>query len=88
MAKVLTDSEMFEIVSNAGNEIECADAYEYFLECLGDLIADHFGGIRGTVDGEDGQFTCAFTVDESVPDNGGVFAKYDTDVTWKDGKEQ
>jgi len=47
--KQLTDKEMIEIITRAPNEIECADAYRHFLEDLGNLIADHFGGERGHV---------------------------------------
>ncbi len=47
--KQLTDREMIEIIASAPDEIECADAYRHFLEDLGTLIADHFGGERGMV---------------------------------------
>ena len=47
--KQLTDREMIEIITRAPDEIECADAYRHFLEDLGTLIADHFGGERGLV---------------------------------------
>jgi len=90
MAKILTDKEMSEIVCSAvhGDEIDCADAYQHFLEELGNLIADHFGGERGGVSYDDDiGYTCAFRVNECVPDDGGVFKKYDTDIIWKDGVE-
>jgi hypothetical protein len=90
MAKILKDTEMIEIIRKAPDEIDCQDAYIHFLEDLGTLIADHFGGIRSTVDyteADDLSYTCAFHVNECVPTNGGVFKNYDKDVTWKDGEE-
>jgi len=94
MAKVLTDKEMGGIIYSATHEtdvIDCADAYTHFLEDLGDLITNHFGGERGTVehDFHDGLgWTCGFHVNECVPSDGGVFKDYDTDVTWEDGEEK
>jgi hypothetical protein len=30
---------------------------------------------------------CAFHINKNVPKNEGVFKNYDTDVSWKNGKE-
>lgn len=90
MAKILTDEEMADIIYRAvhNEEIDCDDAYQHFLEELGNLIADHFGGERGSVSHDDDVgYTCAFRINECVPDDGGVFKRYDTDVIWKDGVE-
>jgi hypothetical protein len=91
MAKILTASEMAEIVQRAatGDGIDCSDAYQHFLEDLGTLIADHFGGERGTVAPlpDSREWSCAFHINECVPDDGGVYKNYDADVTWKDGAE-
>ena len=93
MAKILPDKEMGQIVHDAthhGGVIGCADAYGHFLEDLGELLAAHFGGTRGSVDGPDSElgWTCGFRINECVPPDGGVFKDYDTDVEWKNGKEQ
>lgn len=61
--KQLTETEMVDIIARASKEIECADAYRHFLESLGDLICDHFGGNRGHVtspcdDGRRKMFVC------------------------------
>jgi hypothetical protein len=93
MAKILTDKEMAEIVHRAVHdegEVCDGDSYGHFLEDLGELIASHFGGERGEVSEEWGDglgWTCAFRINECVPDDGGVFSRYDTDVSWKDGAE-
>jgi hypothetical protein len=94
MAKILKDTEMADIIRRAVNddEIDCADAYSHFLEDLGDLISAHFGSDRGCVSGPDYPgdelgWTCGFHVNECVPDDGGVFARYDVDETWAHGKE-
>ena len=92
MAKILTDAEMIDIIKRAPDEIDCSDQYKHFLEDLGTLIAEHFGGDRSHVVSPEGipedlGWTCAFDVNECVPGDGGVFAKYDPDITWKDGEE-
>lgn len=94
MAKILTDKEMLDIVRRAiedKNEIEDAGTYEQFLEELGNLIALYFGGERGVVGipdhGGDLGWTCCFHINDSVPDDGGIFKDYDKDVTWQNGEE-
>ena len=93
MAKILTDEEMGRIIYNVTRDndaiIDCADAYERFLEDLGDLIANHFGGARGGVGRPnfDLGWTVAFEINDCVPADGGVFKDYDQGVTWKDGEE-
>lgn len=98
MAKILTDYELKDIIRRAidDSEIDESGAYKHFLEDLGDLIANHFGGERGTVeftqdfedkDGVKGAYTIAFKLNENVPDNGGVYSEYDTDVVWVNGEE-
>ena len=92
MAKILTDKEMGQIIYDTTHRcdvIECADAYEHFLEDLGELISSHCGGVRGAVcrPGDDLGWTCGFHINECVPADGGVFKAYDPDVCWKNGKE-
>lgn len=99
MAKILTDAEMKDIIRRAvdDSEIDCSDAYTHFLEDLAELITTHFGGTHGEPtynesfmeeDGTmGGAYTTAFHVNECVPADGGIFARYDTDVKWEDGKE-
>ena len=92
MSKILTDEEMGQIIYDAthgADTISDSDAYAHFLEDLGELICDHFGGSPGHVGEPDADlgWTCGFIVNDCVPGDGGVFAEFDTDVTWKDGKE-
>lgn len=94
MAKVLADDELGMIVMNAVRDnsiIDCADAYEHFLEDLADLICNHFGGTRGSTTQPDCNipvWTVAIHVDENVPEDGGIYKDFDTDVTWKNGIEE
>lgn len=94
MAKILQDKEMADVIQRAvhDDEIDDADAYARFLEDLGELICTHFGGTRGAVGGPDFPgdelgWTCGFHVNECVPPDGGMFARYDADVVWRDGRE-
>lgn len=93
MAKIIKDTELADIIRQAVVDpglVDCADSYEHFLEDLGDLVAKHFGGVRSLVTAPDDimdNWTVGFQLDENVPADGGIFAGYDTDVVWKDGKE-
>ncbi len=93
MAKILTAKEMGQIVLDATHRndvIDCADAYQHFLEDLGELLAAHFGGTRGGIcrpDGDGLGWTCGFHINECVPSDGGVFSAYDPETSWKDGIE-
>ena len=90
MSKILKDSEMIDIIRRAPEEIDCGDSYLHFLEDLGTLIADHFGGdfmrAEFVPTGSLG-YIGVFNVNDCVPDDGGIYKNYDKDVTWKDGKE-
>jgi len=92
MAKILTDMEMAEIIHKAVHdpeEIDCADSYRYFLEGLAALICEHFGGTPGEVAEPDNElsWSVGFHINDCVPEDGGVFARYDRDVTWTGGME-
>jgi len=94
VAKILTDKEMLEIVTEAVTNpglIDCSDSYRVFMEGLSNLICDTFGGEPGEVAEPDMDldlpWTVGFHINELVPANGGVYRRYDKDVTWKDGQE-
>ncbi|MFA6608873.1 MAG: hypothetical protein WCT07_03110 [Candidatus Paceibacterota bacterium] len=85
--KLLKDTEMLDIIKRAvvDSEIDDSSQYKSFLADLGALICDHFGGEPGEIDHDknDGLGWCMqFHHNECVPDGGGVFAKYHTDVSW------
>ena len=90
MAKILLDEEGLEIISDTinGTLIDDADTYKRFLKDISSVVADYFGGRVGSCDEEYGQYYCAFHLTEEVPDNGGVYRNYDTDVVWRNGKEK
>lgn len=94
MAKILTDVEMSDIVVNACTKpeiVDCADSYKHFLEDLAILITNHFGGDVGNVNYDPTDtlgWICSFYANETLPNNGGIFKNYDTDVVWKNGKEE
>lgn len=92
MAKILLDTELAEIVGKVINdrEIDDADQYRRFLECLAELITDHFGGEIGGAScdrSDDLGWTVSFYPNESLPANGGIFKNYDQGACWKDGEE-
>lgn len=91
MSKVLLDTEALQIISNAILKDEIDDAHQYarFLEDLGRLVADHFGGEFVCTSGplqEEGEpdetrWCLHFKWNENVPEGGGVYAEYDTDIS-------
>ena len=92
MAKILTDIELCAIIHQAVNDkyvIDCKDQYTHFLEDLGNLICDHFGGELGNIipDELTNRFIISFNTNENLPFDGGIFKQFDTDVKWVDGKE-
>lgn len=82
MAKILTDLELADIVRRAPDEFDDSGNYRLFLSGLADLICEHFGGTHGVpvhaADDELG-WTVAITDDGNIPENGGVYARYDGD---------
>ncbi|MFZ2657678.1 MAG: hypothetical protein WAX69_22280 [Victivallales bacterium] len=92
MPKILKDSEMINIIRRAPQEIDGRDRYSKFLKGLAVLITEHFGGVSGYVDytapGGKWEYTCGFRNNANVPDDGGVFRKYDTGVIWRNGRER
>ncbi len=83
MAKILKPSELLEIVRSAveKDEIDDHDTYRRFVESLGELVTDYFGGEVGVVQWEDGaqDFLVPIHGNDSVPEGGGVYARYDKD---------
>ncbi len=89
MAKILTDKELLAIVSSSilQKEIDDEEIYLKFLDELGELITHYHGGRAGRPDKQEGEYYIPFHLTEEVPDDGGVYAEYDTDVIWVDGVE-
>ena len=88
MSKVLKDTELLEIVRTLieGKDIISErPCYVRFVSDLGQLIADYCGGEVVTVSDdlqEEALGVCAhFMWNESVPGDGGVYARFDTDVS-------
>jgi hypothetical protein len=89
MSKVLTANEVLKAINILNDDIDCKDHYEHFVEDLAKLLAKHAGGEFSQVTDQEfgeGMFV-TFLVNELVPADGGVYKNFDTDVTWKDGKE-
>ena len=85
MSKVIRDSELAALVLNVvhGTVNSEQDGYMDFLEDIGKAVAKYCGGevvaITGAVD--DGLGHCVhFAWNEAVPDDGGVYRYFDTDV--------
>lgn len=89
MAKQIQDTELLEIVEGAikGDLIDDEDTYLKFLKSLAELVTDHFGGEVPNEPGEiAGNYYIGIEWNEALPEDGGVFKKYDTDISiteWK-----
>jgi hypothetical protein len=93
MAKIITDKEMVEIIEKViadENVFGDQNIYKRFLYDLAELITNYCGGDHGEPDydaADELGYIVPFRIDDRIPEDGGVFKDYDTDVTWKDGKE-
>lgn len=91
MAKTLRDQDLIEIVSKAPREIDDADTYLRFIEDLAELVTDYFGGdvlkVR-YIDGHRGESVVSIGLNDSVPDDGGIFKDYDPEILWEEGEER
>ena len=88
MRKLINACDMAEIARDAvvdDGVIDCADSYLYFLEDLAALLCKHFGGIPGPVTEADDVWRCEIEHDDNVPENGGVWSRYDKAVDWSSG---
>lgn len=94
MAKILTDSELVDIIKRTISDPDAffgdSTVYEAFLGKLTELICDFFGGDPGNVSYDACDqlgWVVGVYLNECVPPDGGVFTDYDPDVVWEDGVE-
>ena len=87
MAKILTADEILELVDNSITDesfIADVDQFRTFLGDLSEVLVKHFGGTVGSVDySDDLGYNVAIHYDSSIPDDGGVWKAYDTDVNFE-----
>lgn len=93
MSKILTVAELDCIISNnlLQPEIDDQGQYEQFVLDLARVVTKHFGGKVGSVHkpGPDTHlYSVGILLDRHVPSDGGVYKRYDRDVTWKGGVEE
>ena len=95
MSKVLTDREVVQILNDTVNDkndqvIE-ADQYERFLKDLGELVGNYMGAdvvcvsppaLEHPVDDDSSadRWCVHFQANDDTPDDGGIFAQFDTDI--------
>lgn len=91
MSKILTDKEIADLILRVIDEqILDPDNHKEFVNNLAIAITQSLGGCHSYPDyiGDGLGYTVAFNIDSFVPADGGVFAKYDTDVVWENGMER
>lgn len=93
MSKVIRDAELAAMVHNVvrGDVIDDQEGYLNFLEDLGKVVAKYCGGevVAKSHSPDDGLGACVhFAWNESVPEDGGVFRDFDTDVPVDEWREQ
>jgi hypothetical protein len=89
MSKVLTANEVLKALTLLNNDIDEYDIHKRFVEALSQVLEDYAGGEFSQVtDAEFGnEMFVTFLINDCVPPDGGVYKHFDTDVTWKNGKE-
>lgn len=97
MSKVITDTELLAILArviSTNDVIEDSHTYGKFLKDIGNVVASYCGGECVCLseppggDGLNNSWCLHFRHDQSVPDDGGVYASFDTDVSVEDWKQE
>lgn len=92
MPKIIKDKELLQIVTKSITDQYCIDdceQYEEFLADLAGVVTKHFGGypVSSSYRDDDIGYVVTIAVNDSVPEDGGIYAAFDPDVKWQDGKE-
>jgi len=91
MSKTLKDTDLLDVVKRTieDKELKNEDKYLDFLEILADALTIVYGGKVKRVN-EPSQifgYTVCININDAVPEDGGIWQKYDPNIEWKDGKE-
>lgn len=92
MAKIIYGEELgkiiTEITKNPEKYLDDPQDVLSFVTSIAQQVANVAGGEVGNPDfDEEGKVLISMRIDERVPDNGGIWNRYDKDVTWKNGEE-
>lgn len=96
MAKMITARELSEILNNmlVGDDgPDSKESFENFLKDIAEVVCNYAGGEVGNASysSGDGEVPDAYMVsihaNDSLPTDGGVWKKYDPDVTFYNGEE-
>jgi len=99
MAKILLDRELLDITKRVieNQEIDDTDQHIVFMDGLARLICEHFGGQVGAVHSplldepvnevDASRWAVAIHFDDNVPDGGGIYKEFDTDVSIEEWME-
>lgn len=90
--KIVSEKEILEIIADAIQVRLEAPGKKKMLRALADIITLEFGGIVHSVSDDvdnDGMGLCvAVKWDDDIPEDGGIWGKYDPDVTLQEWKEE
>jgi hypothetical protein len=97
MAKMITGTELGKIVNTLLTDpgaIDDAEQYSQFMTDLAHLVCEHAGGevinpawAGGITNLNADNWMVGIHANENIPDDGGIWKDYDTDVTFKNGEE-
>ena len=99
MAKIITGVELGKIVNTLLTDpgaIDDDEQYSRFMTDVAKLVCEQAGGrVKSSVfwGGDDDKildpnnWMIGIHADENLPDDGGIWKDYDTDVTFKNGEE-
>ena len=96
MSKMITPEELVDAVrrlllTEHEDHLDEARKYADAFEIIAGAVAACCGGIVGSASQDslcEEPWLVSIGLDEAVPADGGIWAKYDTDVQWIDGEEQ
>lgn len=78
---MINNAELAQVVTgllvSPENGLDEADAFAKFMQALTNLVCEHCGGEAGNVMQTDGQWWVGIRANESLPQDGGVWAALD-----------
>lgn len=87
MSKQITAAELAEIVTNlltdpeGSGELATSEQFSRFMTDIANVVCDHCGGeTRHPADAFIGPWLIGVHRNDSLPDNGGIWAKYDPEA--------
>ncbi|OGT90136.1 MAG: hypothetical protein A2286_00035 [Gammaproteobacteria bacterium RIFOXYA12_FULL_61_12] len=93
--KQISNGDLAEIVTSllvgrgATNQLDSTESFSAFMTGIAQVICDHCGGeVVGKADSSFEEWLVTVASNDSLPEDGGIWADYDPDGSLIDGNEE